>query len=269
MKTHSKKLLAVLIIIAMLFGIFAVTQRAFADTVVASVDGTDYEDFETALEAALESSKTLTLQSPITYDRRITINEGKTLNIDLNGRNLTGTVGGFLKVDGGTLNITNSSSTKATVQGTNQVISIVGTTDETNDYSNVTVGNNVKLVALDDWAIVVWQSTSGEIKKANGVNITITGAEIECEDNAFWILGNVQKDETYCPVVNISNSTITTKGTRKPVLEGGDCDDPTISLMGYGRTTITNTTINGRSSAVGIKSGIVNLINPSLIAGSK
>lgn len=177
-----------------------------------------------------------------------TISNGKEITINL-GNNpdlvITCTAANYpFVVDNGKLTITGKGKIECTAYA---VIKLLGSSNDVADYSTLLIDENVKLVGKD--YCVVLQQAAGT-KKGYGIVLDVKGS-LYGEDNAIWLLGNIQQKSVNIPIINIyADAEVSCSA-------GGGSDNTAVSIMGYG---ICN--IEGKvSGAVGVyaKAGEINI----------
>lgn len=197
-----------------------------------------------------KSSDTITLIS----DNQVaeTININKNIRIDLNGHNITANEAVF-KVQGGALHLTGKGKVYETNPNYGAVMIYGSTNPDDIDYSVVKVDRDVYLEgwsgifithdSLKSYGILV--NFDGSI---NAVNDTNGGTGI-----GIYVNGNIKHNSNY-PIVNIGeNAKITSTGNG-------------IYMAGYMELNINGGYIQGDESGIGMKSGILNMNNGTIIS---
>jgi len=206
------------------------------------VGGKYYETLEDAISNA-RSTDTIKLISDIKLDDTMDIN--KTVNINLNGKDITGPEKVF-EVRGGVLNLTGTGTIRETKPNYG-AIAVIGSTDSGDkDYSIVNVGSGVK---LEGWSGIF---ITHDNNKSYGVVVNLDGDIAGVNDTSggtgigVYINGNI-KDENNHPIVNIGDdSEITSTGNG-------------LYIAGYATFNIKGAYIEGDESGIGIKAGILNI----------
>ncbi len=207
-----------------------------------TVGGKYYDSLEDAITNA-RSNDTIKLISDVKLDDTLNIN--KTVNINLNGKDITGPEKVF-QVKGGVLNLTGTGTIRETKPNYG-AIAVIGSTDsEDKDYSIVNVGGGIK---LEGWSGIF---ITHDNNKSYGVVVNLDG-DIDAVNDAsggtgigVYVNGNI-KDEKNHPVVNIGDEAeITSTGNG-------------LYIAGYATFNIKGAYIEGDESGIGIKSGILNI----------
>lgn len=224
-----------------LFVILPLSVNASANS-LAKVGDKYYDNLLDAIANA-GPNDTITLISDAKLDD--TINIDKTVNINLNGNDITAPERVFL-VQGGTLNITGEGTIKETEPNYGAIM-IKGSTDSNDsDYSVVNIDKDV---TLEGWSGIFithdnYKSYGVEVNfggTINAVNDTSGGTGAGIYEN-----GNI-KDKNNAPVVTIlDGAKITSTGNG-------------MYIAGYGIYNINKADISGVESGIGIKSGILNI----------
>ena len=209
---------------------------------LAMVGGKYYDSLEDAIRAA-GSNDTIKLISDVKLDDTLNIN--KTVNINLNGKDITGPEKVF-EVKGGVLNLTGTGTIRETKPNYG-AIAVIGSTDSGDmDYSIVNVGSGVK---LEGWSGIF---ITHDNNKSYGVVVNLDGDIAAVNDTnggtgiGVYVNGNI-KDEKNHPVVNIGDDAeITSTGNG-------------LYIAGYATFNIKGAYIEGDESGIGIKSGILNI----------
>jgi len=209
---------------------------------LAMVGGRYYDTLEEAIANA-GSNDTIKLISDVRLDDTMDIN--KTVNIDLNGNDITGKSMVF-KVSGGVLNVSGSGTIRE-IEPNYGAIAVIGSTDSSDDnYSIVNVGENVK---LEGWSgIFITHDNS----KSYGVVVNLDGDINAINDVSggtgigVYVNGNIKHTEN-SPVVNIGDDAdITSTGNG-------------LYIAGYTIVNIGKANISGDESGIGIKAGNLNI----------
>jgi hypothetical protein len=231
------------IIISVIVFMFFMPSVVFAGVgSAAMVGGKYYETLEDAIKAA-GSNDTIKLVSDVKLDDTLDIN--KTVDINLNGKDITGPEKVF-KVKGGVLNLTGTGTIRETKPNYG-AIAVIGSTDSSDkDYSIVNIGSGVK---LEGWSGIFITHDSN---KSYGVVVNLDGDITAVNDTngdtgiGVYVNGNI-KDEKNHPVVNIGDDAeITSTGNG-------------LYIAGYATFNIKGAYIEGDESGIGIKSGILNI----------
>lgn len=196
------------------------------------------------------SNETITLISNIKLRETLLIN--KTVKINLNGYDITGPEAVF-KVQGGTLHLTG----KGKVYETNPnygAIMVYGSGNQNDTkYSVVKVD---KEVYLEGWSGIF---ITHESLKAYGILVNFDGIINAVNDTngstgiGIYVNGNIKHGSNY-PIVNVGgHAKITSTGNG-------------IYMAGYTELNVNGGYIQGDEAAIGIKSGILNVNNGTIIS---
>lgn len=223
-----------------------------SDTYEAKVENNYYTSLEDAIANA-DSDDIIVLTSNEILDETLMIN--KTVNIDLNGKSISAPSKVF-QVQGGTLNLTGKGIIKETEPNYGAIM-VIGSTNETdNSYSIVNVGKDV---TLEGWSGIF---ITHDNKKSYGIKINLDGTinavnDINGGEGAgIYTNGNIQ-DITNSPIINISD-------TAKINSTGNG-----LYIAGYSTINIGASYISGIESAIGIKSGILNIDGATIICNGE
>ena len=207
-----------------------------------------YDTLQEAIEAA-GPNDIIRLTSNVTLDNTQNIN--KTVNINLNNFNISGSEKVF-EVEGGSLNLTG----KGTIKETNPyygAIVIKGSDDPNkNDYSTISVGNNI---TLEGWSGIFIDHNDNNTGYGILVNMNGNINAVDDKDGGpgagIYVNGNI-KHEDNAPVINLSDTVnITSTGNG-------------IYSAGYATYNINGASISGVESGLGIKSGKVNIFDGTI-----
>lgn len=238
------KLLSSLVALCMLLVLLPVTATA-ADITQVGTEG--------ALRSAVAAGGNIQLTTNITLNGDntdiygIDIENGQTVNIDLNGYTISRTQNVFL-ISHGTLNLTGTGAVQETVDDGHGAIWIKSTATATQEnWVNVNVGANV---TLRGWA-PLGISYIGSSYNAYGVNINLNGKCVSpviggniAGDGAIYINGNIKKPAN-CPQITIGSTAVI-----ENTLGAG------IYAAGYAKWTVeSGASITGKNSAIAIKNG--------------
>ena len=216
---------------------------------LALVGGKYYDSLEEAIANA-GSNDTIKLISNVVLDNTLDIN--KTVNIDLNGNNVTAPEMVF-KVNGGVLNVSGNGIIRETKPNYGAIAVIGSTNSADNNYSVVNVGENVK---LEGWSGIFITHDSS---KSYGVVVNLDGDINAVNDMSgetgigVYVNGNI-KHQIGAPVVNIGDDAeITSTGNG-------------LYIAGYSTFNIGKAYIEGDESGIGIKAGKLNINGATVIS---
>lgn len=227
----------------------------FSNVYAASTDNKEArigDKFFNNLEEAILASTakdTITLTSDISLASTLEIN--KTVNINLNNHTITADQKVFL-IEGGSLKLTGTGTIKET-KPYYGAITLIGSTDpDKENYSTITVDSDI---TLEGWSGIFIDHNN---KTSYGVLVTMNGTinavnDIEGGTGAgIYINGNIQHQEN-SPIINLGKTTkITSTGNG-------------IYAAGYATYNINGAYISGVESGLGIKSGVFNILDGTII----
>ena len=219
-----------------------------SDTYEAKVEDNYYINLEDAIANA-NSEDTIVLTSNEILEETLIIN--KTINLDLNGKSISAPSKVF-QVQGGTLNLTGEGTIKELEPNYGAIMVIGSTNPNDNTYSVINVGEKVK---LEGWSGIF---ITHDNTKSYGVKINLDGKinavnDINGDTGAgIYTNGNI-KDKNNAPIINITDKAkITSTGNG-------------LYIAGYSTINIGKSYISGIESAIGIKSGILNIDGATII----
>ena len=216
---------------------------------LAMVGGKYYDSLEEAIANA-GSNDIIKLISNVKLTDTLNIN--KTVNIDLNGNNITGPSRVF-EVKGGVLNISGTGVIRET-EPNYGAIAVIGSSDPSDsDYSVVNIGSGVK---LEGWSGIFITHDSN---KSYGIVVNLKG-DINAVNDVngdsgigVYVNGNI-KHMNNAPVVNIGDDVeITSTGNG-------------LYIAGYSTFNIGKAYIEGDESGIGIKSGKLNIDGATVLS---
>lgn len=209
------------------------------------------EFFDTLEEAINMASSTdvISLTNNVTLNKPMEIK--KSVNINLNGNDISAPEKVFL-IQGGSLKLTG----KGTIKETNPnygAIMLMGSDDDTkNDFSTVVVDKDVTLIG---WSGIFIDHNN---KTGYGITVSMNGTINAINDVSggsgigVYVNGNI-KHQTNSPVINLGKTAkITSTGNG-------------IYAAGYSIYNINGAYIEGKEAGLGIKSGIFNINNGTIV----
>ena len=234
------------------------TVIVMSENTTSLVDGVSYESLSDAVEAAKASGSTVELVDDITVSTSdyIEIKNGE-VNIDLNGNNIMFESSRFSISDNGTLNLTGEGTISSNVAGGGPIYLSGSTDSSATAYANLNVGKDVTVEGNN--GILIF-TIDGKRGNAYGVNVNIDGTVRAIDvDNApanigVYVTGNLRNATTNAPIITLSETAR---------VESGGVG---IYAAGYATWNINGAYIEGAESAVGIKSGILNMNSGTLKA---
>jgi len=237
-------------IILLLFVLFSINGVNAASGVSTRIGNNYYDTLEDAINAS-SSTDTIILVANTTLDETIEIN--KTVNINLNNYNIEAKEKVFV-VQGGSLNISGKGKIIETEPYYGAITLLGSDNKDDKDFTTISVGKDITLEGWSGIFINHVNSTAyGILVNMNGtinaVNDVDGGTGIGIYTN-----GNI-KNLDNAPIINLSDTAkITSTGNG-------------IYSAGYATYNINGAYIEGVESGLGIKSGIFN-INDATIIGS-
>ena len=213
-----------------------------SDSSLVKVGNNYYDTLEEAIANA-SSTDVITLISDVELDDTLEIS--KTVNINLNGNDITAPSKVFL-VQGGVLNLSGKGIIKETEPNYGAIMVKGSSVPTDTEYSIVNVSKDV---TLEGWSGVFINHDNG---KAYGVVVNISGKIKAVNDTdggngiGVYVNGNIN-DQANEPVVNIlDGAEITSSGNG-------------IYMAGASTFNIGKAYISGVQSGIGIKSGTLNI----------
>ena len=211
-----------------------------------------YDNIVDAIKNA-SSDETVVLLSDANLDETLTID--KTVNIDLNGNNITAPSNVFL-VQGGVLNVSGEGTIRET-EPSYAAIMLKGSQDK--DDENYSIVNVSKDVTLEGWSGIF---ITHDENKSYGVVANLSGKINAINDIdggegiGVYINGSI-KDQINSPIVNI--------------LDGAEIGSTGngIYIAGYTTVNIGKAYIEGTESGIGIKAGKLNIDGASIVCEGK
>lgn len=224
-------------------------QMVYASSNTAAKIGNNYYDTLSDAIANANSTDIIKLLSNVNLTETLLIN--KTVNIDLNGNNISAPSIVFL-VQGGTLNLNGTGTIRETEPNYGAIKVIGSNNNNDNKYSLVNIEKNV---SLEGWSGIF---VSHESNKSYGVYINFDGKINAISDInggtgvGIYVNGNI-KDEINSPIINIlENAEIYSNGNG-------------LYIAGYSVWNIYQAYIHGIESGISIKSGILNIDGATVI----
>lgn len=195
----------------------------------------------------------INLTNDITLDNTLDIR--KTVNINLNGNDIIAKEKVFF-VKGGNLNISGKGTIKESMPYYGAIVLEGSNNPNDKNYSTINVGNDV---TLEGWSGIFIDHHD---KKAYGILVNMNGSinavnDIDGGEGAgIYINGHIQHEDN-SPIINLSDTVkITSTGNG-------------IYAAGYATYNINGAYIAGVQSGLGIKSGIFNILDATIIGTGK
>ncbi len=182
-------------------GTFGVATGSFA----AEIAGVKYLTLQKAFDAAT-ATDTIKLLSSVTDTPRLTLTNGKTVSIDLNGHDIGFVQNGRFQVNGGKLTLTGEGKVYEQAPDYGPIL-IMGSTEDIADYSVVDVGKDV---TLEGWAPLFINNNAG---CAYGVKVTMAGTVNSVRDttgaagHGVYINGSIKKTEGNVPQITLTETS--------------------------------------------------------------
>ena len=230
-----KKLLATILALVMALGLCSVAFAA--ETAVSDADG-----LKTAIEAA-QDGDTIKLMVDVTPSEVIKISDGRSITIDMNGKNINSS--SYIEVDHGSLTL---SGTGTYTTSSPYALKAVGAaTDQGAGYSVITAGKEITVTCTNTaYGYAVMQSPietgvadTPENERYYGVEINFFGST----NGAIYTNGRCNKTTGSVTKVDLTGAVI-----------GADNTKAGIYAAGYAEWTLKDTTITG-GTALSVKSG--------------
>lgn len=195
------------------------------------------------------STDIISLTNNITLNETLEIN--KTVNINLNNHTIEADEKVFL-IQGGSLNLSGNGIIKETKPNYGAVM-LIGSDDSTKkDYSTVSVGSGI---TLEGWSGIFINHNN---KTGYGILVNMNG-KINAVDDinggpgaGIYVNGQIQHQNN-SPIINLSNTT--------NIISSGNG----IYAAGYATYNINGAYISGKESGLGIKSGVFNILDGTII----
>ena len=219
-----------------------------SETAKAKIGNNYYDTLEEAISAA-SSDDVISLTNNVSLSNSLEIK--KTVNIDLNNNNITAAEKVFL-IEGGSLKLTGKGKIMETKPNYGAII-LKGSDDASKEnYSTVSVGSDV---TLECWSGIFIEHNN---KTSYGVLVNMEGTINAVDDInggtgvGVYVNGNIA-NKTNSPIINLTKTTkITSTGNG-------------IYAAGYATYNINGAYISGVESGLGIKSGVFNIKDGTII----
>lgn len=241
--------------IIFIFLLFFIITPIFVNASISSlvkVGGKYYDTLEEAIANA-SSTDTITLISDVKLDDTLNIN--KTVNINLNGNDITSKEKVFL-IQGGVLNLSGKGTIKELEPNYGAIMVIGSDNQNDDDYSIVNVGKDV---TLEGWSGIF---ITHEDSKSYGVVVNLDGKINAVDDTSggegvgVYVNGNI-KHQNNSPVINIKDDAyIESTGNG-------------LYIAGYTTVNIGKSYISGVESGIGIKAGKLNIDGATVIGSGE
>ena len=203
---------------------------------VAEANGKYYGSLQDAIDAASQGS-TITVLSDISLMKTIQINDGKEVEINLNGKTVS-IVDNCFSLEGANVSISGNGRLVRTGSSTNALFWLYGSTESVSDYTVLSIGKDVVLEA--PYAIAVNKNSASKEGKSCGVVVNLNGT-INASVCGVYTNGTCNSMDEEAPVFNIDGAKISAS-------YGG------IYAAGYAVWNIKDTMIES-ANALSLKSG--------------
>ena len=229
--------------------IIGLSTDVYASATVGARIGNKYFDTLEEAVSAASSTDIIMLASNMTLDETLEIK--KNVNIDLNNHNISGEEKVFL-IQGGSLNLSGTGKIIETKPNYG-AITLIGSSDPSKkDFSTVSVGSGV---TLEGWSGIFIAHNNN---KSYGVLVNMNGTINALDDinggpgAGIYVNGNI-KHKDNSPIINLGKtSKITSTGNG-------------IYSAGFATYNINGAYISGIESGLGIKAGVFNIIDGTII----
>ena len=242
-------------------GTYYENEDAVATTHVAKVGDKYYSALTEAISAA-QNGETVTLLKSTTGNTSVSISDGRSITLDLNGFDAGFSFKHNISVLHGGLNITGSGKLYEELPWFAPVM-LYGSDDPTDsNYTTVTVGEDV---TLEGWAGLFIDLHNEHPDNAYGITATVYGTLKSVKDisgaggHALYINGTIKATEGNVPRITLNGATLTTE------LGNG------IYLAGYAETTIIDSSITSTgedSTGIEIRAGKLSISGDTRIEAS-
>ena len=207
---------------------------------------------EDAIKAS-NSTDTITLTTNVSLDKTLEIN--KTVNINLNNNTIEADEKVFL-IHGGSLNLSGTGKIVETKPNYGAIMLLGSNNSDKKDFSTVNVGKDI---TLEGWTGIFINHNN---KTGYGITVNMNGSINAVDDVnggtgiGIYVNGYI-KNKDNSPVINLSE-------TAKITSTGNGIYSP-----GYATYNINGAYIEGKESGLGIKSGVFNILNGTIIGSGE
>ena len=223
---------------------------------VAEVNGDKFTTLQAAIDEA--NGAEITLLADVKDCTEITLSQGETVNINLNGHDIGFAQGGYFCIRHGTLNLTGNGEVYEQRPYYGAVL-MKGGAEDVSNYSVVTVGENV---TLRGWAGLFIDKNNND---NYGIVANVYGTLKSVKDtsgaggHALYVNGTIKATEGNVPKLTLDGATLNT--------EAGNG----MYLAGYAETSIRNSTITSSSegsTGIEIRAGKLTITGSTVTGGS-
>jgi len=219
-----------------------------SDTIKARIGNQFFDTLEEAIMNA-NSTDIISLTNNISLNETLEIN--KTVNINLNNHTIESEEKVFL-VQGGSLNLSGNGTIRETKPNYGAITLLGSDNPDKKDYSTISVGSGI---TLEGWSGIFINHNN---KTGYGILVNMNGTIKSVDDingdpgAGIYVNGNINHQNN-SPIINLSNTVkITSTGNG-------------IYAAGYATYNINGAYISGEESGLGIKSGVFNIIDGTII----
>lgn len=223
-----------------------------SETAKAKIGNNYYDTLEEAINAA-GSTDVISLTTNVSLKKSLEIK--KTVNIDLNNNTITAPEKVFF-IEGGSLKLTGIGKVVESNPNYGAIILKGSDNPDKENYSTVSVGSGV---TLEGWSGIFIDHNN---KTGYGILVTMEGTINAIDDVnggpgvGVYVNGNI-KNQDNSPIINLTKTTkITSTGNG-------------IYAAGYSTYNINGAYISGEESGLGIKSGVFNISDGTILGTGK
>lgn len=237
----------------MLFFFVFIPLNVFASDIgKARIENQLFDTLEEAINVA-NSNDTITLNSDVTLEKTLEIK--KTVNINLNNHDIKADEKVFV-VQGGSLNLSGKGKIYETKPNYG-AITLIGSEDSNKkDYSTISVGKDI---LLEGWSGIFIDHNN---KTGYGILVNMSGSINAIDDVGggsgvgIYVNGHI-KNQDNSPTINL-NDTVKISSSGNGIYSAG-----------YATYNINGAYISGAEAGLGIKSGIFNILNGTIIGSGE
>ena len=230
------------------------TVMPLTQAAVAQVGDAYYTTLEAAINAAAENGGTVKLLKTVTDVKTLTLDSGKTIDLNLNGFDLKFATDELFKVTHGVLNLTGQGmveSRHGNTSGTNvPVLYAYGSVKDEENHSVITIGKDVTVQNLNGYGIGIGHTDT----KAYGAKVVIAG-HVNAK-KGFSVTGNATATEG----INLPEIVVEQTGS----IYGSD---GAIYAAGYAKYHVAGS-LEGKSFGIEIRAGELTIEDTATITAS-
>jgi len=202
---------------------------------------------------AANSTDIISLTNNVQLEKTLEIN--KTVNINLNNHTIEADEKVFL-VQGGSLNLSGKGKIKETKPNYGAIMLLGSDNSNQKDFTTISVGKDI---TLEGWSGIFINHNNNT---AYGILVNMNGSINAINDTSggtgigIYVNGKI-KHENNSPIINLSDTAkITSTGNG-------------IYSAGYATYNINGAYISGKEAALGIKSGVFNILDGTIIGNGE